>query len=61
MLQVCRNIETKERISEIEEWNDKYDTDKEYWEDNFMEEIDYHLSTVQTDNYLQRTNRNQFT
>ncbi len=53
MLQVCRNIATKETISNIENWNDKYDTDKENWYDNFMEEIDYHLSTVKSDKCLQ--------
>ncbi len=31
ILQVCRNI------SMIEEWNDKYDDNKEYWEDDFMD------------------------
>ena len=53
MLQVCRSIATKETISKIEECNDKYDADKEYLEDTFMEQIDYNLSTVQSNNYLQ--------
>ncbi len=53
MLQVFRNIATKETISVTEEWNDKYDTDKKYWEDNFMEQINCKLPTVQANNHFQ--------
>ncbi len=53
MLQVCREIATKETISKIEKWNYKFIADKGYWEEIFMEEIDYHLSTIQSNKYLQ--------
>ncbi len=53
ILQVCRNIATTETIFAIEKWNHKYDADKEYWEDNFMEQTNYQHSTVQSEDYLQ--------
>ncbi len=47
------NIAAKATISAIKKWNDKYDVDNQYSENNFMEQFDYKLATIQMENMFQ--------
>ncbi len=51
----------KETISAIEKWNDKYDADKEYWEDNFMEQINTNFPLFNPKTPFECTNQKHYT
>ncbi len=48
----CADITTRNTISVIEGWNDKHDPDEAYSNDDFMDQMDYKLLTVQNKDYF---------
>ncbi len=56
-----QTVAIKETISVMKQWNDKTDKDKEYWEYDFMEDIDYKLSAVQSEDYCGMYQSKQYT